>query len=114
MTIEELQAQLAAETARAEAAEARVQEIESRAAAQARGVRLAAVKATFAELGCTLSDDDAAPYLPLSDDDWAKVKGHLATRSAPPEHLFEEQATGGVDANRAQADAALVERMAKL
>lgn len=94
----ELQAQLAAVTERATAAEARAAAAEEALAEQRRAVRLAAVTATFAGLGRQLSAEEAAPYIEMPDAAWERVAADLAAaRPSAPAHLFEEQATGGAD-----------------
>jgi phage head maturation protease len=64
------QAQLAAEKASREAAEATLQEAQASA-------RLSAVKALFTELGRDFSDDAAQPYLSLSAEAFALLAGEL-------------------------------------
>lgn len=86
-----------AETAEAEAlaATARAEAAEQALAEHQRTARLSAVQATFQTLGRTLSDEEAAPYLDLSEAAWARVSADLAAaRPHAAEHLFSEQATG--------------------
>ena len=64
------QAQLAAEKASREAAEATLQEVQASA-------RLSAVKTLFADLGRDFSDDSAQPYLSLSAEAFALLAGEL-------------------------------------
>lgn len=122
MTIEELQAQLSAATARAEQAETAAAEARTRAetaetalAEHTRSVRLAAVTATFTALGREITPEAMQPYLSMDAATWERVAADLSgARPEPPAHLFSEQATDGVNHQRQRGDDELVARMAKL
>lgn len=79
----------------------RVAELESQRAAlqtqiddAAKAVRLKAVKAM---LGDDASDEEIAPYLDMTDAQFEAAQKLAGIRSDAPEHLFTEQANGGVD-----------------
>lgn len=86
--VADLTAQLATATERATTAEAAL-------AAHTRSARLSAVTATFATLGRTVGEADAAVYLALDESTWERVRADLlAAKPIAPAHLFSEQAVG--------------------
>lgn len=111
MTIEQLQAQVAALTAqvseltaardRAKAdvddRDAKIVELTAAADQARRDARATEVKALFAEIGQSFTEEAAAPYMELPAATFTAISAQLKARPALPEHL-RQQAAGGTQA----------------
>lgn len=108
-------AQVAALTAQLAALQTRADTAEAALAAERKAQRTESVKALFSDLGLPVPTQSLPHYLALDPDAFAAFATDLrAARQPDPNHLFSEQAVGGLSADRQRADDALVERMAKL
>lgn len=111
MTIEQLQAQVAALTAQVaeltaardraktdlDARDAKIVELTAAADQARRDARATEVKSLFAEIGQSFTEEAAAPYMDLPAATFTAISAQLKARPALPEHL-RQQASGGTQA----------------
>lgn len=94
--IAELEEQLAIAQNAIQAANDRADAAEAAVAGIRASARLADIKALFSKIGREFSDEAAAPFASMTDEQFAATSDALmAAIPQPPSHLFSEQATQG-------------------